>query len=158
MHDSERMRDRIARTMIGGSMKPKIFVILSALVIVAAACGKNSLPTAGPSTSSSGRPSSTAVIKILSPTPGEVVSTSGVTVKILLTGARIVAAGSTTIRPDEGHVHLKVDGRIITLFGRLEVSTGPLTRGPHLIEIEFAASDHGPFNPRVIETVTVTAQ
>ena len=43
-------------------------------------------------------------------------------------------------------------------FGTLSVPTGKLTPGPHLLEVEFAASDHGPFNPRVIERVTVTAK
>jgi hypothetical protein len=79
-------------------------------------------------------------------------------VKISLTGARIVKSGSTSLKPDEGHIHLSEDGRVITLIGTLEVSTGPLAAGPHLIEIEFAASDHGPFVPRVIQQVTVTAQ
>jgi len=127
----------------------KFAPVLLALAIATAACGKGS-PTL--------RPSSTAVLKILTPTEGQIVSTKGVLVKISLSGARIVPAGSTTLRPDEGHVHLKVDGRTITLFGGLEVSTGPLAKGPHLIQIEFAASDHGPFDPRVIQQVAVTAE
>ena len=139
-------------------MKRIVFAAL--LAITLAACGSDE-PSGNPSPSPSAtraKIASTAVIRIVSPTPGETVSTVGVTVKITLTGARIVKSGSTNLKPDEGHIHLSVDGRVITLTGTLEVSTGPLTAGPHLFEIEVAASDHGPFEPRVIQQVTVTAQ
>lgn len=131
-------------------------VAVLALALAAVACGGYGTGTTP--TPSSARLSSTAVLRIVSPTPGQVVPTTGVIVTISLEGARIVPAGSTNLKPDEGHVHLKVDGRVITLTGTLEVPTGPLTKGPHLLEIEFAASDHGPFNPRVIQQVTVTAE
>ena len=131
---------------------PVLLVVALAFV----ACGGSAKPKASPS-SSTARPSSTAVLAIVSPKEGDTVATSGVNVKISLTGAHIVPAGSRALRPDEGHVHLRVDGITITLFGGLEVSTGMLKPGPHLIEVEFAASDHGPFNPRVIQRVTVTA-
>jgi hypothetical protein len=131
-----------------------IFLTMLALGLAACDSEPDARPTPSPSTV---RPSSTAVITIVSPTPGQTVSTAGVTVKITLEGARIVPSPSTSLKPDEGHVHLAVDGRTITLLAGLEVSTGPLTAGDHLIQVEFAASDHGPFNPRVIRQVTVTA-
>jgi hypothetical protein len=134
----------------------RLALVLVALAMSLAACNSGT-GTATPSPSS-GRPSSTAVLKILSPTPLQTVPTSGVVVKISLTGAHIVPSGSTNLKPDEGHVHLRVDGRVITLTGGLMVSTGPLSKGQHLIEVEFAASDHGPFNPRVIEKITVDAE
>ena len=135
----------------------RIVLIMMALSLALVACTNKTKPGPVPSTPT-GRPSSTAVLKIISPTQGEEVPRSGVTVKIQLTGAHIVPAGTRALRPDEGHVHLRVDGMTITLFGGLSVSTGKLSPGPHLIEVEFAASDHGPFNPRVIERVTVTAK
>jgi hypothetical protein len=127
------------------------------LLTAFAACGGSSgSPKSSPSNTSA-RPASTGVLAIVSPKEGDTVPTSGVLVKISLTGAHIVPAGTRALKPDEGHVHLRVDGKTITLFGGLEVSTGTLTPGSHLIEVEFAASDHGPFNPRVIQRVTVTA-
>jgi hypothetical protein len=136
----------------------RLFVLAFALSLTLVACS-NGKPNPAPSSPfPTARPSSTAVLTIVSPTPGQVVPTSGVTVKITLTGAHLVPAGSRTLRPDEGHVHLRVDGVTITLFGSLMVPTGKLTPGPHLLEVEFAASDHGPFNPRVIQRVTVTAK
>jgi hypothetical protein len=134
----------------------RLALCVLALALTLAACNSGEVKTTSSPSPSSARPSSTAVLKIVSPTPGETVPASGVVVKIALTGAHIVPSGST--KPDEGHVHLSVDGRVITLTGGLTVSTGPLSKGQHLIEIEFAASDHGPFNPRVIQQVTVDAE
>ena len=138
-------------------MKRLALVLIAMAMSLAACTSKSETPKVSPSPTP-GRPSSTAVLKILAPAPGEKVPTSGVVVKISLTGAHVVPSGSTNLKPDEGHIHLRIDGRVITLTGGLEVSTGPLTKGQHLIEVEFAASDHGPFNPRVIQAVTVEAE
>jgi len=134
----------------------RLVPVLLAMSLAIVACNSKPNPKPTP-TSSTSRIRSTGVLKILSPTDGEQVPTSGVVVKISLTGAKLVAAGTRANRPDEGHVHLRVDGVTITLFGGLEVPTGKLTPGGHLIEVEFAASDHTPFEPRVIESVTVRA-
>jgi hypothetical protein len=135
----------------------RLVLFLMALALGLAACDSGSKPEPTPSPSTA-RPSSTAVLRIDSPTPGQTVSTAGVTVKMSLVGGRIVPSGSRDLKPDEGHVHLVVDGETITLTGGLTVPTGKLTPGAHLIQVEFAASDHGPFNPRVIQQVTVTAE
>jgi hypothetical protein len=137
-------------------MKRLVPLLLVSMLLLGG-CSSEPKAKPSPSTSSPARLSSTAVLRIVSPTAGQQVPTSGVEVKISLSGARIVGAGTRANRPDEGHVHLRVDGMTITLFGGLEVSTGKLTPGAHLIEVEFAESDHSPFNPRVIQRVTVTA-
>lgn len=130
----------------------------AALTFAACSSGPTATPTASPTSQTPiARPSSTAKIAILSPKAGETVSTNGVTVKVSLEGATLATQASTDLRPDRGHMHLAVDAKTITLLGSLEVPTGPLTPGPHLIEIEFAANDHGPFNPRVLAQVTVRA-
>ncbi len=137
--------------------RSRIILAVVCTALTLASCGSGS-PTASPAPSNSvARPASTAKIAILSPKPGETVSTAGVTVKVSLEGATLSKQASTNLRPDEGHVHLLVDARTITLLGALEVSTGPLSPGSHLIEIEFGANDHGPFNPRVLAQVTVRA-
>ena len=130
-----------------------------ALALAAVACGGGEgtgSQSPSPSTSVK-RPRSTATIAILSPTPGQTVSTKGVTVKISLTGATIVKQTSTNLSPDKGHVHLLVDGTVVQYTGGLEIATGPLPKGPHLLQVEFVAVDHAPFNPRVLAQVTVTA-
>jgi len=138
-------------------MKRLALVFIAMALALAACSSKADKPKASVSPTP-GRISSTAVLKILAPAPGASVPTSGVVVKISLTGAHVVPSGSTNLKPDEGHVHLSVDGKIITYTGGLDVPTGPLTKGPHLLEVEFAASDHGPFTPRVIQQVTVDAE
>ncbi|MFY9586056.1 MAG: hypothetical protein WAT66_01230 [Actinomycetota bacterium] len=139
-------------------MKRTYVIAVIGLTLALAACSSGSKPTSSPSPSVSSRPASTAKLTIVSPTPGQVVSTEGVIVKVSLEGATLAKQASTTLRPDQGHVHLLVDAKTITLLGALEVSTGPLTPGPHLIEVEFAANDHGPFNPRVLAQVSVRAE
>lgn len=138
--------------------RSRIALTFACVAIALASCSSGSEPTSSPTPSTSvTRPASTAKIAIVSPKPGETVPTDGVTVKVSLEGATISKQASTNLRPDQGHVHLLVDAKTITLAGELEVSTGPLSPGPHLIEVEFAANDHGPFNPRVLAQVTVRA-
>ena len=137
------------------------YVLCVALGMTLAFVSCTSKPEPTPSSSSPtsiARPSSTAKLAIVSPIAGETVSTSGVIVKVSLQGATLAKQASTNLRPDEGHIHLRVDDKTITLLGSLEVSTGPLTPGPHLIQIEFAANDHGPFDPRLISQVAVRAE
>ena len=130
------------------------------LAFALASCGgSGSSSSPSPSAQTSiARPSSTAKITIVSPTAGQVVSTDGVIVKVSLEGATLATQASTNLRPDQGHIHLLVDDKTITLLGSLEVQTGPLTSGPHLIQVEFAANDHGPFNPRLLAQVAVRAE
>jgi hypothetical protein len=77
-----------------------------------------------------------------------------VTVRVELTGARLIEEVSTDLAPDEGHIHLSLDGETITLLGTLEEVIPDVPPGPHLLEVEFVAADHGPFNPRVLQTVS----
>ncbi|MDQ4143253.1 MAG: hypothetical protein M3198_05800 [Actinomycetota bacterium] len=124
------------------------------MLLALAACGGGAGGGAeGPSTLRS-----TASIQIVEPAPGAVVPAADTLVKIQLTGARLLPQATTTVRPDEGHIHLKLDGRIVTLLGGLEEHLKDLTPGPHLLEAEFVAGDHTPFMPRVVQTVTFTAQ
>ena len=137
--------------------RSRIIIAVIGAALALAACNSGSQPTSPSASNSVARPSSTGKIAIVSPKPGETVSTDGVIVKVSLEGATLSKQVSTNLRPDEGHVHLLVDARTITILGTLEVSTGPLSPGPHLIEVELAANDHGPFDPRVIAQVSVRA-
>jgi hypothetical protein len=80
-----------------------------------------------------------------------------VTVKLKLDGGRITKIVSKNLQPDVGHIHVRLDGRTITLLGSLTEPV-PVTPGGHVIEAEFVAADHGPFNPRVIAAVTFTVK
>lgn len=94
------------------------------------------------------RPASPAVIAITSPAQGAVVNGSTAHIIVSLQGAQIVAATSTDIRPDRGHVHLYVDNVLVSMNYGLEQDL-PVHPGTYVLKAEFVAADHAPFNPRV---------
>ena len=100
------------------------------------------------------RPSSTARLEILSPRPGEVFqgSPARVPVALRLTGGRIVPVTSSHLIPNAGHIHLSLDGTLVSMSGlEAQIVASP---GRHVLQAEFVAVDHAPFHPRVIATVT----
>jgi hypothetical protein len=96
------------------------------------------------------RPTSTAKLTILSPHNGQTVHTQTPQVRLGLAGAKLVALTSTHIRPDQGHVHLLVDGKLVAMNYGLDERLPKLTPGQHLVQVEFVAADHAPFDPRVL--------
>jgi hypothetical protein len=150
-------------------MRQVLVGLVVTLALTGPACGGNGAADGGadggasPQPTAAVRPASTGKIAILEPEPGATVNANDVTVRLDLKGATVVEEVSTNLKPDEGHIHLVLDGQTLTLLGSLEESLnelaeGPLTPGPHLLEVEFVAADHGPFNPRVISTVSFTAR
>lgn len=130
---------------------------LLAAVLVAATIGACSgSPASAPSISagpsapaaSGNRPASRAVIAIVKPTSGETVAGTSVHVVLSLTGAQIVSATTTNIRPDQGHVHLYVDNVLVSMNYGLEQDL-PVHPGTYVLKAEFVAADHAPFSPRV---------
>ena len=99
-------------------------------------------PSLGP------RPSTAAAVEILRPASGTAISGSTVHVTLRLTGAKIVPQTSTAIRPDEGHVHLYVNGLLVSMNYGLEQDL-PVQPGSTVLKAEFVAADHAPFSPRV---------
>ncbi len=67
-----------------------------------------------------------------------------------LEGATIVQQASTDIRPDEGHLHLLLDGELLSMTAALELDIPDVELGDHLLQVEFVAADHAPFDPRVV--------
>ncbi|HEX8100627.1 MAG TPA: hypothetical protein VF660_10570 [Actinomycetota bacterium] len=134
-------------------------------VLALTACGgkPNGQPSSSTTPSPLQRPSSPAKLSITSPTSGATLSPTGVEVRIELTGAKLTKKVTTNITPDLGHIHLVLDGRTITLLGSLDENLSkllgrPLTAGPHLLQAEFVAADHGPFDPRVLASVSFTVR
>lgn len=143
-----------------GSMKRTLCQSLQVLAVlgltlVAAGCSRGGAATRA--IDLKGRPPSSAAVAVVEPLPGTVVAGSKVRVRIRLTGGRIILQTTTQLRPDEGHVHLSVDGTIVSMTYGLEQEV-VLPLGRHLLEAEFVAGDHLPFNPRVIATTTVTVK
>ncbi|HLW60601.1 MAG TPA: hypothetical protein VKV57_11850 [bacterium] len=103
------------------------------------------------------RPRSSATLAIVWPEPGATISGTTLHVRLRLEGAQITPQVSTHLRPDRGHVHLLVDGRVVSMAYGLEQDIA-VVKGPHLLTAEFVAQDHFPFNPRVIRSVTFTVR
>jgi len=101
------------------------------------------------------RPSTTARLEILSPRPGQEFQgdPADVPVTLRLTGGKIVAFTSSRLVPNEGHVHLILDGRLVSMTSSSD-QTLPLSPGTYRLEAEFVAVDHGPFDPPVTASVT----
>lgn len=114
------------------------------------------VPALWPSNVASGpRPASTASIAIESPRPGRSITEDRLMVSIRLEGGEIVDETSTDLAPNLGHLHLFLDGEIVSMTYGLEqvVETGDLAAGPHRLRAEFVALDHAPFDPPVVATV-----
>lgn len=135
-------------------------VVIAMTALVASACGGGgTLPPSSTTTNTvAARPSSTATLTIASPKNGSVVHGSTVDLRIALEGARIVKQTSTTLTSDEGHVHVLLDGQLISMNYGLTETIPDVTFGRHLLQVEFVATDHAPFDPRVIAVTSFEVQ
>jgi hypothetical protein len=104
------------------------------------------------------RPASVASLSIGEPAPGQVVKGAFLRVSVDLADARIVPTSTTKLTSDTGHLHLSIDGRLLSMSGnnasRITLPIAELGPGPHRLVVEFVAADHGPFDPRVRTSVT----
>lgn len=99
------------------------------------------------------RPITDANLEILSPGSGELLESQDVEVKVRLTGARLLDESSSKNVGDDGHLHLILDGKTISMSGELSQTIRADT-GEHRLEAELVAGDHGSFCSRVRDTVT----
>jgi hypothetical protein len=133
---------------------PKLAVIV-AMAFVLAACGSSDDGDRGTGATAptSDRPSSTAKLAIVAPKVGQVVHGSSVDLRVKLQDAKLVPATTTNIVPDEGHLHVILDDTLISMTEGLEQTIPDIQPGEHRIMVEFVASDHAPFEPRVVSVV-----
>ena len=95
------------------------------------------------------RPSSPAKLTIETPRNGQTVK-EGAELRLGLAGAKIVNQTTTRIQGDEGHIHLLVDGKLVNMNYGLSERLPQLTPGQHVLQVEFVAADHAPFEPRIL--------
>jgi hypothetical protein len=97
-----------------------------------------------------GRPSSSARLQVVSPSPGQVFHGDPATIHVVLlhTGGRVVPSTSLRLVPDEGYIHLFLDGTLVSMTTTLtaDVAAAP---GTHEMAAEFVAVDHVSFDPQV---------
>jgi hypothetical protein len=123
------------------------------LLLALTACSKDSSATPKPAP----RPATTARIQILAPTPNQETGPD-VTVQVKLIGAKVVPQVAGPIKPDEGHIHVSLDGTVVNMtYTDSQVLTG-LTPGQHSVQVDFVATDHVPFLNRVTAGVLFTVK
>ena len=134
--------------------------ILPAIALLLAGCaGEPSTEAATlPGATAGARPSSTAILEIVEPQDDAVVRGAAVTVVFSLEGGTLVDLTEIEVRPDEGHLHVTVDGALVSMTGGLEQELNGLESGPHLVKAEYVAADHAPFEPRVLAAVAFTVE
>ncbi|MFN2607856.1 MAG: hypothetical protein ABR511_08160 [Acidimicrobiales bacterium] len=124
-------------------------MVVMTTVALAAACSSGS--------ASAARPTTTARLQITSPTPNQVTGPD-LSLELNLIGAKVVPAASGPLRPDEGHIHVSVDGKLVSMtYGTTQDLHG-LTPGSHSVQAEFVATDHAPFRNRVVAAVLFQVQ
>jgi hypothetical protein len=71
-------------------------------------------------------------------------------VRLELVGGKIVSQTTNRIQGDEGHIHLLVDGKLVAMNYGLRERLPQLPPGQHVVQVEFVAADHAPFDPRIL--------
>ncbi len=139
---------------------PALLAAAGVLVISAAVVPRALFPATprGPSLASAApgpRPSSSATLSFSDPTDGAIVASDEVEVVLDLQGGRIVDAASTALTPDTGHVHLVLDGTLVSMtYGLVQVvDLRGMAPSAHTLQAEYVAADHAPFDPRVTAAV-----
>jgi hypothetical protein len=113
--------------------------LVLATVVTAGACSTKSTSTA--------RPVTPAKIFIESPTANEVTPAT-VTVKVRLVNGVVVPQTTGKLTATDGHIHLAVDGKVVSMAYGTTQDIGGLTPGNHTLQAEFVAKDHKPFKNR----------
>ena len=133
---------------------PALLAAIAVAALGVAACSTPAATTPPPTVTPASSPtlgprlSSEATVQIVEPANGATVVGDSVHVVLKLTGAKIVTETTTNIRPDEGHVHLYLNGQIVSMNYGLEQDL-PVTPGTYVFRAEFVAADHAPYSPRV---------
>jgi hypothetical protein len=103
------------------------------------------------------RPTTRARVEIVSPRDGEVVRSTNVQLVVRIDGGKLVPFTSKKLVPNEGHLHVWLDGRLVSMLAGSS-DTIPVKAGRHTLQVEFVAVDHGPFSPRVRDSVAFDAE
>lgn len=100
------------------------------------------------------RPSTTARLEIVQPGPNQILGPD-FELDINLIGAKVVPENVSggTLKPDEGHIHVSLDGKLVNMTYGTSQEMKDVPPGPHTVQAEFVAADHAPFQNRVVAAV-----
>jgi hypothetical protein len=130
-----------------------VAVVVAALALAACSSdGDNGGQAATATTSAvaADRPSSPAKLTIETPRQGQTVKQTRPELVLALDGGKVVNQTTTRVQGDEGHIHLYVDGKLVAMNYGLRQRLPQLPPGQHVVQVEFVAADHAPFDPRVL--------
>jgi hypothetical protein len=131
-----------------------VLLAIAGLALGLTACsGGNSGGSDAPATTTAvaaARPSSPAKLTITTPRNGQTVRQNRPELRLELDGGKIVSQTTTRIQGDEGHLHLHVDGKLVDMNYGLRQRLPALPVGQHVVQVEFVAADHAPFEPRIL--------
>ena len=137
------------RTMRVTARSVLVRLVIPAVIVSGAltttACGGKSTPA---------RPVTSARLQILEPTPNQVTGPD-LTIRFAVVGGTVVPATKVSgpLRGDQGHIHVSVDGALVSMaFGTTQDLHG-LKSGIHAMSAEWVAIDHLPFRNRVVADV-----
>jgi hypothetical protein len=128
-------------------------VVVAVAALALAACssdGDNGGQAATTAAVAAERPSSPAKLTIETPRQGQTVKQARPELVLALDGGKVVNQTTTRVQGDEGHIHLYVDGKLVTMNYGLRQRLPRLPPGQHVVQAEFVAADHAPFDPRVL--------
>jgi hypothetical protein len=134
--------------------RTRLAVVAVAGALALTACSRSTAGTTTPPTALH-RPTSTGVLTILSPSNGQVIHGSNVALRLSLQHARIVPATTSHVTPDQGHIHVLMDNQLVSMTFGLNQVIPNIPPGQHVLHVEFVASDHAPFDPRVFKQVVI---
>jgi hypothetical protein len=134
---------------------PRIAAVGLGVLCIGATAGGIVVPSMLRPTLSAVRPRSDARLEIVLPTPGEVVRGDSLAVDVHVIGGTIARLTTTNMSATTGHLHVLIDGRLLSMAGAVEtrVDISGLDDGLHTLRAEFVAADHGPFRPPVVASV-----
>jgi hypothetical protein len=93
-------------------------------------------------------------VAIVSPNDGATIHGSTVHVRVRLTGGTIVPLTTKALTPNQGHLHITLDDTLVSMTGDTSQTLTDVAPGQHLLTVEFVATDHLPFEPRVLDEVS----
>jgi hypothetical protein len=100
------------------------------------------------------RPSTAAVLDVISPTEGQHFRSNAVPVRVSVRGGGLAPANVNKLEAGKGHLQISVDRILITRASN-EVQVVQVANGNHAVLVEYVAGDHLPFCPKVAVTRNV---
>lgn len=138
------------RTSARARVTALIAPLLLAAVVTGGAC-------ASKNQASSTRPTTPARLVIDYPQPNGQVSPD-FTLQLHLIGGTVVSRTTGKLSSTEGHIHVSIDGKLVSMaFGTTQDLHG-LEEGQHVLAAEFVATDHRSFKNPVKATVFFTVK